>query len=353
MRVAHLIWSFKAGGSETMLVDIANDQALSNDVAIFIGNSDTDESVLKALNERVKVELIGRPSGSPNLWYILKIIRALRAFKPDIVHAHQESFIKILRVLSFCKVVTIHDTNQQLKCVQGYDAVFSISEAVKHDIQAKQPGIYSIVIPNGICFSSVKSKTSYGRLPFRIVQVGRLDHRIKGQDILLRAIHPVTQLFGRPNILIDFIGEGPSKGYLTSLAKELGLEGQCRFLGGQPRNIIYEQLHTYDLLVQPSRYEGFGLTVVEALAARVPVLVSNIQGPMEIIENGKHGYSFLAEDHLDCGKQIARVVNDSQAEGFAEVLCTHYNYARRKFDITDTARLYLDAYRKVTSRTEE
>jgi hypothetical protein len=43
MKVAHLIWSLKAGGMETMLVDIANEQALSNDVAIFIGNTDIAE----------------------------------------------------------------------------------------------------------------------------------------------------------------------------------------------------------------------------------------------------------------------------------------------------------------------
>lgn len=350
MRVAHLIWSFKAGGSETMLVDIANEQALSNDVAVLIGNIDTDDVVLQSLSDRVVVELIGRSPASRNPWYIVKIIRALLSFKPDIVHAHQESFIKFLRPLSFHKVITVHDTNQRLKYVQGYDAVFSISEAVRHDIQAKQPGIHSTVIPNGICFSAVKAKTSYAQLPFRIVQVGRLDHRIKGQDILLRALQPVSQLFDGRSILIDFIGEGPSKEYLSVLAKELGLAGQCRFLGGQSRKTIYEQLHTYDLLVQPSRYEGFGLTVVEAMAARVPVLVSNIQGPMEIIENGKHGYYFLAGDHLDCSRQISKILEDSQTEGFAEALCAHYHYARSRFDISDTARLYLEAYKRVVAR---
>ncbi len=353
MRVAHVIWSLKAGGSETMLVDIANEQARSNDVAVLIGNIDIDEVVLQSLSDRVAVELIGRPPASRNPWYIVKAIRALLSFKPDIVHAHQESFIKFLRPLSFHKVITVHDTNQRLKDVQRYDAVFSISEAVRHDILAKQTGVHSTVIPNGICFSAVKAKTSYGQLPFRIVQVGRLDHRIKGQDILLRALQPVSQLFGGRNVLIDFIGEGPSREYLVALATELGLAGQCRFLGGRSRKTIYEQLHAYDLLVQPSRYEGFGLTVVEAMAARVPVLVSNIQGPMEIIENGQHGYYFIAEDHLDCSKQISRIVEDSQTEGFAEALYTHYQYARSRFDIADTARLYLEAYKRVAARCLE
>lgn len=347
MRVAHLIWGLKAGGSETMLVDIANEQALSHEVAIIIGNSDTDDIVLQSLSDRVKLERIGRPPASPNPWYIFKILRALKTFMPDIVHAHQESFVNILRFLSIPKVLTIHDTNQKLQSVREYDALYSISEAVRHDIETKQPDASSTVIFNGICFSKVKPKTSYGQLPFRAVQVGRLDHRIKGQDILLRALQSVVESIGSGNITIDFIGEGPSREYLTALAEELGVAGQCRFLGRQPRRAIYEQLHTYDLLVQPSRYEGFGLTVVEAMAARIPVLVSNIEGPMEIIANGKHGYFFTTESHADCSQKITTVIKDSQKENFAEKLIEHAEYAKKQFDIADTAKQYLDAYGKV------
>lgn len=349
MRVAHLIWSFMAGGSETMLVDIANEQALSSEVAIIIGNSDTADVVLQSLSHRVKVELIGRPPASRNPWYIFKIVQALKTFKPDIVHAHQESFVKILRFLSIPKVLTVHDTNQTLQSIREYDALYSISEAVRHDIQTKQPDVRSTVICNGICFSTVQHKTSYGQLPFRVVQVGRLDHRIKGQDILLRALQTAAKSIGSGKITLDFIGEGPSREYLIALAKELGIAGQCRFLGAQPRKTIYEQLHTYDLLVQPSRYEGFGLTVVEAMAARIPVLVSNMEGPMEIIANGKHGYFFTAEDHVDCSQKLINIIEDSQKENFSKHLIAHAEYAKKQFDIADTAQQYLAAYGTVMS----
>ncbi len=332
-----------------MLVDIANEQALSNDVVILIGNCDTDDTLLKSLSDRVRVELISRPPASHNPWYIYKVIRALKTFNPDIVHAHQESFVKILRFLSVPKVLTVHDTNQKLQSVREYDAVYSISEAVRHDIETKQPDAHSTVIFNGICFSTIKPKTSYGQLPFRIVQVGRLDHRIKGQDILLRALQSVVESIGSGEVTIDFIGEGHSREYLTALAEELGVSGQCRFLGGQPRKTIYEHLHTYDLLVQPSRYEGFGLTVVEAMVARIPVLVSNMEGPMEVIANGKHGYFFTAENHVDCGQKIAAIIKGSQKENFPEKLIAHAEYAKKQFDIANTAKQYLDAYGRVIS----
>ncbi len=330
-----------------MLVDIANEQALSNEVKIIIGNADIDDILLQSFSERVRLELIGRPPGSHNPWYIFKVVRALKTFKPDIVHSHQESFIKILRFVSVSKVLTVHDTNQKLESVRNYDALYSISEAVRHDIMSKQPDARSTVIFNGICSSTVKPKTSYGQRPFRVVQVGRLDHRIKGQDILLRALQDVVRSVGCEEIALDFIGEGPSKEYLTTLAEELGVAGQCRFLGGQPRKKIYEQLHTYDLLVQPSRYEGFGLTVVEAMVARIPVLVSDMEGPMEIIANGKHGYYFAAENHVDCGQKIAAIIKDSQKDNFSEKLIAHAEYAKKQFDIANTAQQYLDAYTRV------
>ena len=350
MKVAHLIWSLKVGGSETMLIDIANEQALTNDVTLVLGNAVLDSTVLKGLSSRVKLISIGRPPGSRNPWYILKLLHTVKKLSPDIVHAHQESFIRVVRLLSAPKVLTVHDTNQELHSVIEYDAVYSISEAVRHDINTKHPDCLTEVVPNGIYFSALLPKTSYGQLPFRIVQVSRLYHDIKGQDILLRALQHVSEAIGGGRVLVDFVGEGTSREYLGALAEQLGVAPWCSFLGQQPRTWVYKNLHTYDLLVQPSRYEGFGLTVVEAMAARVPVLVSNIEGPMEIVGNGKYGYFFRTEDSVDCSEKIASVMKDSQRGNFSEELLGNAEYAKSRFDIANTARKYLEAYSKVIRR---
>lgn len=67
------------------------------------------------------------------------------------------------------------------------------------------------------------------------------------------------------------------------------LEDHVIFEGLKEQAWIYENLCRYDLFIQPSRYEGFGLTVAEAISAKVPVLVSNIEGPLEIIDGGRLG----------------------------------------------------------------
>ena len=63
-------------------------------------------------------------------------------------------------------------------------------------------------------------------------------------------------------------------------------------------------LTDYDLFVQPSRWEGFGLTVAEAMAAGVPVLVSEGQGPAEVTQGSRYGWLFANGDADDLQRQI-------------------------------------------------
>jgi glycosyltransferase involved in cell wall biosynthesis len=208
-----------------------------------------------------------------------------------------------------------------------------------------------MVIHNGIPCSTILQKTRYGQHPFRIVQVSRLYHEIKGQDVLLHAMQHVNKTLGQGSATVDFIGEGESQEFLFKLAQELKVDSWCTFLGKQSRATIYENLQAYDLLVQPSRHEGFGLTVVEAMAARVPVLVSNIEGPMEIIGAGRHGYYFREGDHLDCAAKIIEVVKQSQRDAFPDALDRTAEYVRNQFDIADTARKYLAEYKNIIGET--
>lgn len=334
-----------------MLVDIANEQVNNNEVILVIGNNAIDTTLREELSDRVHLRLIGRPAGSRNPWYALKVFRTLLKISPDVIHTHQESFLDIIRWLPTPKVLTVHDTRVHLRTANKYHAIYGISEAVCADIVTRCPATSPTVVHNGICPSKIPQKTRYGQHPFRVVQVSRLYHEKKGQDILLRALHCMSDVIEGGQVVVDFIGEGPSMEYLKKLASELGVARWCRFLGARPRRMLYEQLHTYDLLVQPSRYEGFGLTIVEAMAAGVPVLVSNIEGPMEIIDNGKYGYYFQVGDYLDCSQKIAHIMKKSECQTLPEQLQGIAEYARQRFNITDTANLYLDAYRKVISQT--
>lgn len=348
MRIAHIVWSLQVGGLETMVVDIINHQVKTNDVMLVIINSIVDEAVLNGLDKKASIVLVNRPAGSKNVWHLLRLNQALFRFWPDVIHAHQESIIRLIFGHAAIKVLTVHGTNLAITdATYRYDKIFSISEAVKKDLIDRSPACPSKVVLNGISFLGIRQKASYAVTPFRIVQVGRLEHQTKGQDILLYALRQVLAEAGNGSVEVDFIGAGKSSEYLRQLAVELHVERYCRFLGIWSRERIYSELHTYDLLVQPSRCEGFGLTIVEGMGAHVPVLVSDITGPMDIIQYGKYGYHFRSGDARDCARQIMRVAVDSHKSEFPTRMQSIGDYARTTFGVGQTAGIYLQAYQSL------
>ena len=107
---------------------------------------------------------------------------------------------------------------------------------------------------------------------------------------------------------IDFIGDGSSYNYLKEVTRQLKLEKQVNFLGNCDIEWIYHHLCDYHLLVQPSISEGFGLTIAEGMAAGVPVLVSDLPAPLEIIDKGKQGYYFRHNDVDDLCRMLRYII---------------------------------------------
>ena len=175
---------------------------------------------------------------------------------------------------------------------------------------------------------------------FKIVQVSRLMHEKKGQHILIQAVNKLIRQ-GYNQIRLDFIGDGSSCKYLESLVKELDIKEYVRFLGNKDQSYIYEHLCDYNLFVQPSIYEGFGLTVTEAMAAKIPVLVSEKQGPLEIIDNGKYGYSFKNKDIDDCAAKIELFLNDQNDKN---MIVKAYQRVQELYNVKNTAETYLRKY---------
>lgn len=173
--------------------------------------------------------------------------------------------------------------------------VFTISEVVQKTLYDNY-GVESTVVCNGIvtsCFVSRPKTMPKGQL--RVVMVSRLEHDKKGQDLLIRA---AAALQG--TVTVDFIGIGSSMEYLKQFTAELHAETYVRFLGKQTQDYVAAHLTDYDLFVQPSRWEGFGLTVAEAMAAGVPVLVSEGQGPAEVTQGSRYGWLLPMEMPTTC-----------------------------------------------------
>lgn len=362
MKVVHIFWGLGFGGIETMLVNIANAQAnYGAEIHIILINELYEKSLLDKLSSQVTIHILNRKLGSNSLGFVFRLNRVLKYINPDKLHLHGPEFYAMIFSRKFRRKtsLTLHALptgsashgsfwrslmarltfglkfGEEL--VTSIPKVFAISSSVKDAFYLKY-AVNSRVIFNGILTSNFKEKESYEiSMPFRLVQIGRLDYENKGQDLLIRAI---SNLKGK--VTVTFIGDGEGKEYLKELSHSLGMDEYVHFLGKKSQEYIASHLRDYDLFVQPSRHEGFGLTVAEAMASKVPVLVSSGQGPAEVTENGTYGWVFENNNDLDLANQIELIFD--KYDKAKEKTNLAFNHVVNSYDVSLTAKKYLEFY---------
>jgi glycosyltransferase involved in cell wall biosynthesis len=161
----------------------------------------------------------------------------------------------------------------------------------------------------------------------RLVLVGRLSPR-KGTDVAVRALAALPA-----HVTLDLAGS-VFPGYewyeaeLRALVDELGLAGRVRFLGFVPS--VWTAHAAGDIVLVPSRVEPFGNTAVEGQLAGRPVVVSDTQGLVEIVEHGKTGLVVPPDDPAALAAALRTLLDDPAYA--AELAATGREEARRRFD---------------------
>lgn len=143
---------------------------------------------------------------------------------------------------------------------------------------------------------------------------------------------------------MHFIGEGESRTELENLVRDFNLDSYVTFEGIKTQEYLFDHLADYDCFLQPSRYDGFGLTVAEAMAAGLPVLVSNIEGPLEVIDNGKVGMAFKTEDVIDLADKMEIILRGGY--DYSKI-ARAIERVRQKYDVAITAQKYINEYKKI------
>ncbi len=343
MKITHLIWSFNIGGAEKMLVDIINQQKEYAKINLIIINDAYNKNLIDNITSDIQIYKLNRTCKSKNPIFILKLWSLLLYSKPDIIHCHDVNLANILPFFRKKSVVTVHDVRHKTDSLHLYKKVFAISKTVQNYI-LKESKVQAELIYNGINVNHIKKKLDYNYSTFRIVQISRLIHTKKGQHILIDSINYLVNELNITNISIDFIGDGPSYSLLLEQTKKLSIDKYFSFLGEVDTNYIQENINQYNLLVQPSIYEGFGLTVAEAILAGVPVLVSDTEGPMEIINNGEFGLCFKSEDYIDCAHQIANIIKNYQILTSPSSIQKGIIHIESNYNIKTTSINYLKHY---------
>lgn len=308
---------FGLGGTESMLLDIMHEQYLSgHKLWLFIFHDHISDNLIRQARQYAEVRFLH--SRKYSLVYdVFRINYMISRIKPDIIHIHNPAFVRILFYPREKIVATIHGINQNhssffLK-LGKIKKIFAISDAVKNDLEERYQYKNIVTVTNGIHLDKIAQRNAFDDTDssYRIVQVSRLEHKKKGQDILIQAIAKIVHDSNTPpRIHVDFIGEGDSEEYLKDLTLKLECGEYVSFLGNMDRDKVYQALKDYDIIAQPSRCEGFGLTIIEGMAAGLIPLVSDSGGPRDIVgTDEKIGFLFQTDNADDCARVLLRILN--------------------------------------------
>ncbi|SEM80914.1 Glycosyltransferase involved in cell wall bisynthesis [bacterium A37T11] len=309
MKIVHCIFTMHTGGSQMLVVDILNSLCRDNEVYLIVINDEWSNDIIARLDKRIRIYFLYRPRGSKNPLYIFRLNFLLWRIDPTIIHCHEPNMVNMILFKKSLCILTVHDVGIKNLFHKNYQKLISISDAVFEDIKDRF-NTSSEIIYNGIDFDKFE-KSSFKEYdinkPLKLIQISRLIHEKKGQDILIKAVTELLQY----NILFElyFVGDGPSLEYLENLVVREGIESMVYFLGNKDRTWIMNNLREFDLLIQPSIYEGFGLTIIEGIAAGIPVIASEGGGPSEILKKWNSIFLFRTGDSKECSLKILNVIS--------------------------------------------
>ncbi len=352
LKIVHCLFSMDTGGAQVLAIGLMNEMCATHEMCLVVVNDKLSKNLIEQVDKRVKVYYINRKEGSRNPLPILRLNILLLQIRPDIIHCHEPNMVKALKMVGCKFLYTIHDVGIPVVYYDLYHSLVAISDAVYADVSSRCS--YPLVtVYNGIAaqlFKQRKYHFAKENDSYKIVQISRVEHEKKGHDILLHALHKAIYVYGFVNISLEFIGEasGPSFIYLDDLVKKLRLEKHVKFIGEKNREWLFENLCSYDILVQPSRFEGFGLTILEGFAAGLPVLASDIDGPAEIIESTPGGFLFPNGDINACVHALIHIINLYRSDKISDVMYRTISNVAKKYSMKSCAKGYSSEYARLS-----
>ncbi len=355
-RVLHVIETLEFGGAEKVLIDLANASLATCEVAICcikrVGG------LLNKVDPRIRVTCLDKPEG--NDWSVpARLAATVREGQFDVIHAHQwgtylECTAAALMTGRPRLVHTVHGMYThytpggwseakiamrhwlERRGAARHEAIVTVSDSIR-DYVVRDVGIAPTkvtTIYNGIPDSPARPVPRTGQVFFT---AGRLAP-VKNHALMLRAFAEVLRQ--RPQAQLHIAGDGPERGRLEELGRELGLGDSIKFLGF--RNNVTDLLAGADVFLLSSHYEGISIALLEAMNCRLPVVATRVGGVPETVQDGVSGLLVPDDDAPAMAAAMLRLMDSEplrQALGEAGQALQ-----RSRFSITGTAGRYQQLY---------
>lgn len=359
MKILHVITTLSSGGAEKMLVDIVKEmkrQSINCEVLIMTKEGDFFGKQLAALNIPV---FYGETKSVYSLKNILFIRKILMSNHYDCIHTHL--FAAQLFTAIACKllltrkplITTEHSTHNKRReksiffkldkwMYSQYEKIIAISSGTKYNLAKYLPETENkiVVIKNGIEINryekAIPIKRSILEKGFSeeekmILMVAAMREQ-KDHETLIRASKLLPE-----DYRVVFVGDGERLSNIKSYAKDRGREN-ILFLG--KRSDIPEIMKSADVFVLSSKWEGFGLVVLEAAATGLPIVASDVEGLKEVVQD-IGGMLFKKGDEKELAEKIIISVSNHV------MLSQHENL--ENYTVKKTVASYIEVYQKTLS----
>jgi glycosyltransferase involved in cell wall biosynthesis len=334
------------GGGAYHVYNLARELARRGvDVKVFTLNTD-NTSFLKRTKVEThfgKVQVVRVPASRIskfNYQIAPKLISLLSKESPDIIHAHGYQVFTTDAALIASKlkkaplVLTLHGFPRGFdklahrayfnligkETLRKAKKIISVSRIVAREFKAIGVSEEKMaIIPNGIDLEEYKQlpvgDLFRKRLDIKenekiVLTIGRLE-RIKGFQYLIRALPSIIKEVGSTKLVMA----GPDFNYgvkLKKIAEETNVQDNVIFYGPINGKEKFEAFSAANIVAVPSLYEGFGMLLLEAMAAGKPLVATNTGAAPEIIQNGKNGILADLGDTEDLAGKIVKLLSDDQ-----------------------------------------
>lgn len=370
LNILFLIFSFHVGGIERQLIEIANAMAeRGHTVHICVINSSYDRELFDLLDERVHILRMERSPQKGKISYMTAFCRYVRRNQIDVIHAQEPTGVVFALLARICLpnlriVETIHDVGEageysalQLKLANLFCSRYvAISETVKRELLARGIGEHRIrMIHNAVntekfcCHRKEEDlrNEAAGQRVWKIANVARFYPAKKGQDVLLKAVELLHRKQPQIPVRVFFAGavyRGQDQAFEEAkhFVTEHDLTEIVTFCGNVKN--VPEFLEKMDVFALPSRYEGFGIALIEAMAMGIPCVASRLDGPQEIL--GVHpeaGRLFASENAEDLAAQLLYVMEHYTEYSPAAIS----RYAKQEYGMDRLVEQHLLLYREL------
>ncbi len=330
---ARCLWLTKGlgrGGVERLIADLLplmNDE-FEIEVAYVLPWKDLHHATIEARG--FAVHSLGR-GARPNQRWVPRLRRLLTEHPYQIVHSHAPIPGVAARLLAPSGTALVHTEHNlwpryrmPTRVVNSLtyhrnQAAIAVSHSVANSIEPfranRAPRVHTI--HHGTVLSSIKPRRNEdladrrraAGLPTSCYLIGTVGNLTPKKDHrnLLRALDgpgPIGQAH------LALVGEGPSHDELVTVADERGLSDRVTFLGS--RDDVFDILGLFDVFCLSSRFEGFPIALVEAMATGLPCVATSAGGTEEILRDGTNGLLVPTEDHFALRAALERLIVDPE-----------------------------------------